>query len=136
MSTYEEDFDVMMAKVELLIKNFKRTGRVVKTDQTKLVYSRPGLYDEKSYKTASFIEGKDQQLDKVTGKSLNEVSKSRGLCLMLDNEEEEERKLPWIIDSGYSTHMTRSEKKFISLQPHEGRSITFCGGTKGQIIGD
>ena len=30
--------------------------------------------------------------------------------------------------------MIESEKKFISLQPHEGGSITFGGGTKGLII--
>ena len=31
--------------------------------------------------------------------------------------------------------MIRSKKKLVSLQPHEGGSITFSGGTKGQIIG-
>ena len=68
------------------------------------------------------------------GDIMNEVSKSTDLCLMLDNKEEEEREQPWIIDSECSTHMTGSQKKFISLQPHEGGSITFGGGIKGQFI--
>ena len=94
MSTYEEDFDVMIDEVEQLIENFKRTGRVSKADQPKSAYSTPDPRDEKSSKTASFEGRKDLQMAKVISKSLNEVSKSKGLCLMLDNEEEEERELP------------------------------------------
>ena len=55
---------------------------------------RPSPCNEKSSKTTSFEGRKYLQIAKVVGKSLNEVSKSRDLCLMLDDEEEEERKLP------------------------------------------
>ena len=55
--------------------------------------------------------------------------------MSLLEKEEEEAKLPWIIDCGCSTHMTESKKKFISLQPYEGGSITFGGGMETRIIG-
>ena len=41
----------------------------------------------------------------------------------------------WIIDSGCSTHMTRSKKQFVSLRQHEGGNITFGGGSKGRNKG-
>ena len=49
-------------------------------------------------------------------------------CLLLEKEKEKEP--PWIIDSGYSTHMSGSKRKFIFLQPHKGGLVVFGGGDK------
>ena len=75
MSTHEEDFDVMMVEVELLIENFKKTGRINKAGQLTPVYSRLGPCDEKLSKTASFEGREDMKMTKETGKSFNEISK-------------------------------------------------------------
>ena len=131
MSTHDKE-EVMLAEVELLIKNFKRTRKISKADVQKLESSRPVSCVEDSTKTASFDTLKDIGLMEKADKSEKEVYKNRDLCLLL---EEEEKELPWIIDSRSSTHMIGSEKKFISLQPHEEGSISFGGGTKGHIIG-
>ena len=64
---------------------------------------------------------------------VDEVRTVKDMCLMFKKEEEKES--PWIIDSGCSTHMTGSKRKFISLQSHGGGLIIFSGGTKGHIIG-
>ena len=127
MPTYVED-DVMLAEVERLIKNFKRTWKISIADVQKPESSRPVLCMEDSTKVASFDTLKDVGLTGKADKSMKEVSKIRDFCLLL---EEEEKELPWFIDNGCFTHMTRSKKKFVSLQLHEMGSITFGGGTKG-----
>ena len=66
-------------------------------------------------------------------KKREEVLDDKDMMSMLEKKGEKE--LPWIIDSGCSTHISGSKRKFISLTPLDGGSMVFGGGTKGQIIG-
>ena len=88
MSIYDED-DVMLAEVERLIKNFKRTGKFSKANVQKPESSRPVPCVEDSTKAVSFDKLKDVGLIGNAGKSMKEVSKIRDLCLLLEEEEKE-----------------------------------------------
>ena len=78
LSTYDDD-DVMLAEVELLIKNFKRTRKISKAELQKPENSRSVPCIEDSTKTASFDSLKDTGLTGKDDKSKNEVSKYRDL---------------------------------------------------------
>ena len=64
-------------------------------------------------------------------KEREEVLEDRDMLSM--PEKKGDKELPWIIDSGCSTHMSGSKIKFISLTPLDGGLVVFGGGTKGQI---
>ena len=67
LSTYDDD-DVMLAEVELLIKNFKRTRKISKVELQKSESSRLVPCIEDSTKAASFDTLKDVGLIRKAGR--------------------------------------------------------------------